>query len=144
MRCDICNARLNRGRQLLCESCGETISRLVIIQARSGQGHYLAIALAQAAEAETTPMLPVSDRTPEPALGKGQPLVPPNPYWEGSAIAGMYEVLSDGKWHSLETLKTRFNVDVERRLRSIRRRGEKDAAWNLEVLQDRVRLAPKK
>jgi hypothetical protein len=67
----------------------------------------------------------------------GRPL---NPFKSYRTVAKVFDILSDGHWHSLTGIQQRFPKTITKRVSAIRRRGEKTGEWQIQLDGDRVRM----
>jgi Protein of unknown function (DUF1524) len=74
---------------------------------------------------------------PEPGEGIGGPQ---NPFSENGTRWRLFNILSDGVWHSVDVLQEQFKWDVPPRIERLRVIGDKKGNWKIEQENDKVRM----
>jgi uncharacterized protein DUF1524 len=75
----------------------------------------------------------------EPEAGDGAG-GPQNPFAEGGSRWKLFNLLSDGAWHSLTVLEEQFKWDVPHRIERLRLIGDKKGNWKIEQENGKVRM----
>ncbi len=71
----------------------------------------------------------------------GVGMKPDNPYEAGGMRARLFDMLSDGEWHSTGAMQTQFRGSVPPQIEKMKQRGAKTELWRIEQDGDRVRMS---
>ena len=63
-----------------------------------------------------------------------------NPFAEGGTRFKLFNILADGQWHSIATIKEQYSWDVVHRVGRFKYLGEKNGLWTIEESADKVRM----
>lgn len=74
----------------------------------------------------------------EPELGDGAG--PQNPFSENGTRWRLFNILSDGAWHSVGVLQEQFKWNVPHRIERLRVIGDKKGKWKIEQENDKLRM----
>jgi hypothetical protein len=75
-----------------------------------------------------------------PTLNSDDEDVPENPFTENGARAKLFNILVDGRWHSISNMQEQYKWDIGQRVQRLKRTGEKLGKWTIELNCEQVRM----
>jgi len=72
--------------------------------------------------------------------GTGGTGAPVNPYRPVRTVAKVFNILSDGQWHLISEIQAGFRKSVNKRITTIRKRGDRTGEWTIEEDEGRIRM----